>query len=172
MATSQNGFPALTQGAPQLHRWVVPGCEREFTLRYGAAGFLLTDFMRWFHKHIERLDTGTYDDWGWAYRPVRGATDLSNHASGTALDANATLHVLGARGTFSKVQTFRIRRRLKRYGGTIRWGGDYQGRADEMHFEIDKPLSTCEAVAKKRLGTRWGKATAAANPGQREVIYS
>ena len=25
---------------------------------------------------------------------------------------------------------------LRLYGGVVRWGGDFRGRADEMHFEL------------------------------------
>jgi hypothetical protein len=63
---------------------------------------------------------------------------MSNHASGTAMDLNATKHPLGVRHTFTLDQEREIRARLAgRYDGCIRWGGDYENRADEMHFEID-----------------------------------
>jgi HK97 family phage portal protein len=37
----------------------------------------------------------TADDWGYAERPIRGSTVVSNHASGTAIDLNATCWTLG-----------------------------------------------------------------------------
>lgn len=77
------------------------------------------------------------DDWGYAYRANRNANNLSNHASGTAIDFNATRHPNGRRGTFSAAQAKRIRDLLRvNYRGLIRWGGDFTGTPDEMHFEI------------------------------------
>jgi len=184
MATSQNGWPALSGGSSLLHRWDVPAHtgSREFTLRNGSAGFLLCHFLLWYAERIEPLAGGVFDDWGYAFREVRGsATDLSNHASGTAADANATRHPLGVVGTFLFRVKFktkritaaaRIRIRLRLYRGAIRWGGDYNGRKDEMHFEINAGLSKCERVAKRLMDTPRGKRLLDANPGQRKVILS
>ena len=48
---------------------------------------VLTEVARRFHREVERIDRGIRDDWGWAYRPVRGQqTGFSNHASATAID--------------------------------------------------------------------------------------
>lgn len=179
MSTSQNGWPVLTSsratGAhPRLRRWVIPGAGRHLYARDGSAGFLLALLALWFHERVERLDGGVWDEWGWAYRPIRGqSSGMSNHASGTAVDLNATVHPLGARGTFARARDYlRIRARLRWMGGVIRWGGDYAGRADEMHFEIVRPLARCERVARRLSSTPRGRRLLEANPGAREVIYS
>ena len=105
---------------------------------------LLIGFAEEFHELIEPIDEGTLDDWGYAFRMVRGSTDkLSNHSSGTAIDLNATQHPLGKVGTFPAEKVPMIRALAKKYG--LRWGGDYKSRADEMHFEID--LSEAKAAA-------------------------
>ena len=88
--------------------------------------------------------------WGHNYREISGSTTLSNHASGTAIDVNAPDHPLGASGTFTSAQVSAIRTILTRCNGVVRWGGDYSGRKDEMHFEInvgpgDSRLSTLAA---------------------------
>lgn len=142
---SQNGYIANN---PDLTRvYEIPRCNRHIRLRRGPAGLLLIHFALWFDQKIEPLDQGPWDDWGYAERPIRGSsTTLSNHASGTAMDLNATVHPMGKRGTFTDKQTRMIRNRLSMYGGCIRWGGDYNGRPDEMHFEINKSLS----VVKRR----------------------
>jgi hypothetical protein len=174
MATSQNGWPVLDSGSGLLHTWTIPAKTgtRQIRLRGGSAGFLLCHFMLWFAEEVEPLTGGVLDDWGYAYRPIRGQlTGFSNHASGTAVDANATKHVLGARNTFTAEQAKKIRSRLKWTGGAIRWGGDYVTRADEMHFEINRPLADCERIAKWLLRTPRGKRLLAANPSQRKVIY-
>lgn len=178
MPTSQNGWPALASSSPYLHTWTVPDTAKtRLRLRNGSAGFLLVHLAAWFDAKLEDLDhnynNGALDDWAYAYRAVRGyETNLSNHASGTAIDLNATEHPLGASGTFSTNEVALIRRRLRMYDGCIRWGGDYSGRKDEMHFEINAPLRDVERVARKLMTTQRGKAVLAANPGQGKVILS
>ncbi len=66
----------------------------------------------------------------------------------------------------------KIRMRLKMYRNCIRWGGDYRGRKDEMHFEINRSLEACEFLAKRLMKTKRGKRILAANPGQKAVILS
>src|SRR5690606_4865988 len=140
-------------------RWIIPGTGRHLYARDGSAGFLLAFLALWFHERIEALDGGVWDEWGWAYRPIRGAAGgFSNHASGTAVDLNATLHPLGRRGTFARARDYlRIRRRLALMGGVLRWGGDYAGRADEMHFELARPLEVAERHARRLSRTRRGR---------------
>lgn len=144
MPTSQNGWPANDVNLTDTQ--AIPGTVRQIRLRKGDAGFLLRHLAAWFDKNIETIDNdGELDDWGYAERPIRGSsTDLSNHASGTAIDLNAPEHPLGVRGTFTDTQENAIRTQLREYDGVIRWGGDYQNRADEMHFEIN---ATAQAVA-------------------------
>ena len=136
--TSQNGWPVLDAGGTR--KWKLPGIDRHLVLAPGSAGFALVHLALWFHEKVERLDRGTWDEWGWAARNIRGSSVVSNHASGTAIDLNATRHPLGkdAEDTFTDDQIHLIRHRLRnRYDGVIRWGGDYSGRPDPMHFEIN-----------------------------------
>lgn len=132
---SQNGYsveetsagllnPAV--GAASIH--FAPG------VRPDESGQLLIEFARRFDQKVEALGVGC---WGYNYRAVRGATDISNHASGTAIDINAPRHPLGATGTFSAAQVAAIHDLLAEFNHAIRWGGDYPGRKDEMHFEIN-----------------------------------
>lgn len=175
MATSQNGWPVLAADSAKLHGWVIPAKSGQvvFRLREGSAGFLLAHLLLWFAEVIEPLKGKIVDDWGYAYRPIRGtSTGWSNHASGTAADANSIKHPLAAVGTFKPWQYVKIRARLLFYAGCIRWGGDYTHRKDEMHFELNKPLSACEKRARRLTRTARGKRLLAANPGQRRVIFS
>lgn len=174
MAVSQNGWPGLASDSALLHKWIVPGTNRYFVLRNGSAGFLLSHFSMWFHEKVERLDLGIWDDWAYAYREIREDTVLSNHASGTAVDLNATKHPLGVPtlSTFTQAQVDRIHRRLRTYRGVLRWGGDYQNRPDAMHVEINKPLRDAERVARRLTETVRGEEILAANPGQKKVIFS
>jgi hypothetical protein len=110
----------------------------------------LAAFAAEFHELIEPIDEGTFDDWGYAYRMVRGnATKLSCHSSGTAIDLNATRHALGKVGTFPAEKVPMIRALAKKYG--LKWGGDFKSRADEMHFEVE--ISSIKA---KELITKLG----------------
>lgn len=174
MANSQNGWPAFTSpGATKLHKWVVPGTNRHFVLRNGSAGFLLCHFILWYHEAIHKLDEAgsVWDEWAWAFRAVRAGSDLSNHASGTAVDLNATKYPLGTT-LMAKWRKTKIRARLLFYRGCIRWGGDYNSRKDEMHFEINRPLSACERRARRLMNTPRGRRILDANPNQRAVILS
>lgn len=189
MATSQNGYPALAADSDLLYTWTIPTNDGDvrIRIRHGSAGFLLALWLMWYANHIEPVAGGVLDDWGYAYRPIRGSeTGLSNHASGTAIDVNATRHPLGKVGTLGfKVtlrtkagrRTFiainRIRARLRfAFKGTIRAGADYHGRKDEMHYELVVPLAAAEQRARALMNTTAGRRLLAANPGQRAVILS
>ncbi len=113
-----------------------------------AVAPLLIGFAKEFHELIEPIDEGALDDWGYAFRNIRGVTEkLSNHASGTAIDLNAPKHPLGAVGTFPAEKVPMIRALAKKYG--LRWGGDYVNRKDEMHFEIDiTPVRAAALIVK------------------------
>lgn len=92
--------------------------------------------------------------WGYFYRQVRGASSVSNHSSGTAVDYNAPAHPMGsnAHAGFSTQQVAEIHKILAECSGVVRWGGDYtSARKDPMHFEIvGSPAAV--AAAATRLG--------------------
>lgn len=134
MRTSQNGWPASKDPDDiGIVSKRVPGTNLKLRIADAVAPLLMS-FARDFHADVERINDGQLDDWGYAFRDIRGATTLSNHASGTAIDLNATQHPLGAENTFTEEQARTIRRLCRKYG--LRWGGDYRNRKDEMHFEI------------------------------------
>ena len=133
--TSQNGWPVIPSGTdPRLVK--IPKIIGR--VRKGDVATIFTDLVTYFDENIEDVDKGE-DEWGYSYRTIRGtSTEYSNHASATAVDINAMQHPLGVSGTFTLEQTKKIRAMLKdRYLNKIRWGGDYKGRKDEMHFEIN-----------------------------------
>jgi hypothetical protein len=173
MTASQNGWPLLASDSTKLHTWVIPARSGAFRLRLrnGSAGFLLAHFALWFAEKVQPV-AKVADDWGYAPRPIRGSSVPSNHGSGTAMDLNATAHVLGAAGTFAPSQVAAIHSRLLWLRGAIRWGGDYQYRKDEMHFEIVQSLAFCERRARRLSRTPRGRRLLRANKGQRAVIFS
>lgn len=95
-ARSANRWPVLTEPPPVR---VIPGTPVRVTVRPGDVATVLLEVARRFHEEVERLDLVAVDrgqvvptdDWGWAWRPVRGQTSgFSNHASGTACFAGDT----------------------------------------------------------------------------------
>ena len=150
MEYSQNGWPASKDpNAIKIKSYLVPGTKIKLRVAQRCAP-LLVAFAADFHNLVEPIDEGSLDDWGFAYRPIRGqTTGLSNHASGTAIDLNATKHPLGKRNTFTSDQRDILDELCKKY--LIKGGYTFKKRADDMHFEIG--CSPSEANAKiKTLG--------------------
>lgn len=134
MYKSQNGWPAnIDPKKIGIDSFLIVGTKIKVRCAEAVAP-LLVNFAIEFHEHVEPIDEGQLDDWGYAYRNVRNSPDkISNHASGTALDLNATKHPLGKSNTFTKAQCNTIKLLITKYG--LAWGGTWK-RKDEMHFEI------------------------------------
>jgi hypothetical protein len=145
MAFSQNRYSANDRS--MITKYTI-GQTKSVNLRKGSTGALLAHMANWFDANIRDIDPGQLDEWGYAERPIRGGTDLSNHASGTAVDVDATKWPLGVEPSayLTAAEIARIREHLKVYEGCIRWGGDYTGRKDPMHFEINRDQATCDRV--------------------------
>jgi hypothetical protein len=91
--------------------------------------------------------------WGFANRAIRGSTRPSNHSWGLAIDLDAPENPMTtdprARHTIGSYASGVA----ARYG--FRWGGDYVGRKDYMHFEfMGTPASA--AVLVRGLGSVGG----------------
>ena len=147
---SYNGYPASKDpNEIGIKSYSVDGTASRLRCA-SSVGPLLAAFAAEFHKLIEPIDGGTLDDWGYAFRMVRGSTDrLSCHSSGTAIDLNATKHPLGKVGTFPAEKVPMIRALAKKYG--LKWGGDFKSRPDDMHFEVE-----VSATKAKELITKLG----------------
>lgn len=152
-ATSANGWPGITSSSDsRLDRgFKVAGVAFPGGVRRGEVSTILGYVAATFHRNVEPLVSGWC--WGWNYRPIRGGKALSNHASATAIDINAPRHPIGKRNTFRSSQVREIRAILNTCEGTVRWGGDYKNRPDDMHFEINvKPGDPALARVAKKLG--------------------
>lgn len=145
MLKSYNGYTASKYpNEIDIKSYPVKGTDRKLKCA-SSVGPLLAAFAAEFHELIEPIDDGTFDDWGYAFRMVRGSTDrLSCHSSGTAIDLNATKHPLGKVGTFPAEKVPMIRALSKKYG--LKWGGDFKSRADEMHFEVEVSPAKAKAL--------------------------
>jgi len=144
METSYNGYPA-SKDPKEIGVKSYPVKGTALKLRCAeSVGPLLAAFAAEFHELIEPIDNGGLDDWGYAFRMVRGnATKLSCHSSGTAIDLNAIKHPLGKYDTFPVEKVPMIRALAKKYG--LKWGGDFKTRPDDMHFEVE--ISPAKAKA-------------------------
>lgn len=134
-----NGFPTCSVSATAAYK--VPGTKYTSIRVNKEMAPLWVAFAAEFNRLVEPLDgygksASANDVWGYACRLIRGRLSISYHAAANALDLNATKHPLGASGTFTAAQVRAIRALCKKYG--LRWGGDYSGRKDEMHFEFIK----------------------------------
>lgn len=140
MAVSQNGWAAPPPSLATFP-WITG------KVRAGDVYIVFNYLCTRFNAEVERINKS----WSWGYdpRPIRGSTELSNHASGTAVDLNAPAHGLGKTGTFSAKQTVAIRQILADLDNTIRWGGNFNGRKDEMHFGVIADAATLHDIAVK-----------------------
>lgn len=111
----------------------------------------LREIIKWWDENIEPVETV----YGYNYREIRGEEKtgkLSNHASGTAVDINASKHALGVEGTVPFTTRASITAKAALLG--LRWGGDYRHRKDEMHFEVMFSPGT-EIVRRKVMKYWW-----------------
>jgi peptidoglycan hydrolase-like protein with peptidoglycan-binding domain len=146
--TSVLDFSCEPYGSAALATYTVPGTSVRLSLRKEIAPLFLA-FAREFHATVEHLDPRSC--WGHAPRAIRGSRSPSRHWPGIAVDLNASAHPLGAAGTFTAGERRAIEKLLARFtyqGQRIfRWGGQYSGRKDEMHIEINVSRATALAAA-------------------------
>lgn len=149
MRTSYNGWTASPNpddvGIVPL---VVSGVSFPGGVRGGNVEVVLRYVLEQFDRRVEVLKQ-ELGCWGFAYRQNRNANNLSCHSSGTAVDANAVRHPNGKRRTFTTAQVTEIRRILAEVGGVVKWGGDFTGTPDEMHFEVSGTPAEVSIVARR-----------------------
>jgi hypothetical protein len=143
MATSYNGWPASDDKASigVVSSDVFPGGAKA-----GDVTTVLGYVARQLHARVEPCIDGW--NWGYTYKAnVNNPSQLSCHASGTAIDWNAVDHPNGSSGTFTSSQVTIIYTILAEVEGAVAWLQGY----DEMHFEICVSAQTLKGVA-ARLG--------------------
>lgn len=151
MAKSYNGWYA----SPTLKTRViepVPGCRLRIVDNNDVAT-VFTYLVKQFHKRVDDVTKPhPADDWGYYYRAnVNNPTQLSCHASGTAIDLDATEHpnAVATAKTFTSKQIAEVHEILNECSRAIRWGGDYTRTADAMHFEVIVGASALATAARK-----------------------
>lgn len=143
MANSQNGWPVVGRSA--VTDRAVHGVEFPNGWLKGDVDTVFTYLIARLNSEVEPIRKGWC--WGWFVKEIEGSNTISNHASGTAIDYNAPAHPMGKRNTYSESRRARIRKILSDLDGVVRWGGDYTGRPDDMHFEIHANRSKVGQVA-------------------------
>lgn len=164
MASSYNGWPA----SPDPN---AIGVDRKFTasgapfpggIKSGDVSTVFRYLINRLHSEVEPMDrnpdTGAigYGAWGYSYRAnVNNPSQLSCHASATAIDYNAPRHPNGTStgpnggGGWSGKQYNQIQAILTGpLQGCIRWLTSN----DPMHFEINANASKVASVAKSLGG--------------------
>lgn len=161
MAVSQNGWPVITSSGDNR---LVNHPRITGKVRAGDVYTVLEWFAKEWHETVEPIRRDW--SWGWANRAIRGSNATSNHASGTSEDYNAPKHPLGVHPnrTMSAKQQKRVRQLIKLSGGVLRWGGDYAGRKDSMHVEINASAAAVSSFAAKIRAGKVGAKPAPVKP--------
>jgi hypothetical protein len=83
----------------------------------------------------KRVDAAGASDFGGCFniRPIAGSNNWSNHSWACAIDLSPGSNGFNMKATLSRV----VIDAFKAQGW--RWGGDYKGRKDPMHFEAVRP---------------------------------
>jgi len=173
MAKSQNGWPAKANLKTVVIE-PVKGVKLRIVDNHYVE-YVFTYLVQQYHKRVDKV-TGPHkaDDWGFAYRANRNAPNsLSNHASGTAIDLDATEHPNGVptKKTFSQKQIQEIHKILAELDGVVRWGGTYTTTPDAMHFEIVVgKYKLRDFVRKHRKGKAKSQKIALPKPGRYKML--
>lgn len=154
MSVSQNGWPVIELGTDERLA-IIPKIAGR--VRKGDVEYIFKRLIEEFDTRVEDIDLGK-DDWGFSNRNAYGSSQKSDHASGTAIDINATKHPIGRANTFSTKQVTAINKIVKSLKGAVVWGGIWTKRPDEMHFTI--------AVSEKKLASIVKSLKAASVPAQ------
>lgn len=166
MISSYNGWPA-SQSKTDIAinaNAVAYGTQVRFPggVKTGGVETVLMYVAGEIHRRVTPLKPPAC--WGFAYRKNRNADNLSCHASGTAIDINATDHPNGRKGTWTPAQTRVIRQILTEAGGVVRWGEDFGGTTDGMHFEIHGDALAVKKAAANITAQRHKPVTPPAKP--------
>lgn len=147
MSTTQNGWPIVAKAACDQGPFM--GVKFPNGVLAGDVATIARWQLRLYSERVEPLRAGTC--WGWFVKVIEGTTTASNHGSATAWDINADQHPMGAPAShnMSPAEIAACREIVRLAGGVLRWGGDYSGRPDPMHWEIDDTKAAASVLAAK-----------------------
>lgn len=146
---SQNGWSVDHTGTLQDRRPLYGQVSVPNGVRAGDVATIFRYVARRYNDTVQPLKVGQC--WGWHVKTIEGSESVSNHASGTAVDFNAPDLPMGVKTTaLLTARQIKAARAIVAYcDGVIRWGGDYTGRADAMHWEIIGTPAQAAALARK-----------------------
>lgn len=170
MERSYNGWTASPRPADI---GIVPLVVAGESFSPGVRGGDVADVLRYVAEQLNARVEPVYkpgwheaDDWGYSYRPnTNNPSQLSCHASGTAIDYNATRHPNGRGGTWTPAQRAEINKILAEVNGCVVNLVGY----DEMHFEISGNAAAVAAAA-ARVRRRDAGAATPATPSKPSLI--
>lgn len=155
---SYNGWAASSTPSKIgiVHFEPIPGYDFPGGIKDGDVKVVFTYLVQQLHERVEPITHyPPGDEWGYAFRDnVNNPGQLSCHASGTAIDYNATEHPNRVAYTWTREQAREINEIVNdELDGVIKWLEGY----DEMHFEIRGTPAQVRTVANKiRNGTIHG----------------
>lgn len=165
MALTQNGWPIV--GKDRCDQGPFQGVLFPNGILAGPVATIARWQLARYEATVEPLIPGAC--WGWFVKTIEGSAVKSNHGSATAWDINATRHFMGrpASASMTDRQITACRAIVAQAGGVLRWGGDYRGRPDPMHWEIIGTPAAAAAFARQLEATMTGpEQTAAATAGR------
>lgn len=143
MAISLNGWTAIRFRAdPRLRTIKVPGTKRQVTVARNAAPLFAAFLADWDSRMPARLklDKGPLD--GWNYRPSRLEKGLSNHSSGSAVDARYDVLKADGKKHMTAAEKKILDGILAEYmttdGHRVLANGAWWNTVDEMHTELSQ----------------------------------
>ena len=149
---SQNGWAVIpAYGDPRLE--TLPQVMGSKNVLGGPVHDLFARLATLYQERVEPI--AREDSWGYSPRPITGNSKVwSNHASGTAVDFNASKYPM-YRAHMSEAKIARCRALVAHFEGLLRWGGDYPRQSiDQMHWEIAKGVTSAriKQFLRKELG--------------------
>jgi hypothetical protein len=155
--TSYNGWPASDSASAIGVDYNALGGGVKFPggIKAGDVATVLGYVADQLNARVEPVtanpDGTGYGCWGWTYKAnVNNPSQLSCHASSTAIDWIAPSHPNGSGGTFTDSQVATIYAILAEVQGGVDWLEGY----DEMHFEIAVNAATLADIAASLPGTQ------------------
>lgn len=143
MAISLNGWTAIRLRIdPRLRTIKVPGTKRQVTVARSAAPLFAAFLHDWDARMPTRLklDQGPLD--GWNYRKSRLEKGLSNHASGSAVDARYDVLKPDGKKHMTAAEKKILDGILAEYvttdGHRVLANGAWWKTVDEMHTELSQ----------------------------------
>lgn len=116
-------------------RYITPTCKVTINRKCWEAFQALGYVLQAHQYHVKQADSGGYN-----CRKITGGKGHSLHAYGIAVDINASRNPYGPKlitdmpsGMILNVKKIRTRAGVP----VFRWGGDFSGNKDAMHFEVN-----------------------------------